>query len=107
MTLVPMVLILLEPDLGTVMLMMPVLFTMLFVAGALRIKHLAMIVLLAVAVSPALWFMLKPYQRERISSVLLQSRWVREKRRRTWPSADFLSEESSPNAVGGMNGAIT
>lgn len=77
-TLVPMVLILLEPDLGTVMLMMPVLFTMLFVAGA-RIKHLAMIVLLAVAVSPALWFMLKPYQRERISSVLLQSRWVREK----------------------------
>ena len=77
-TLVPMVLILLEPDLGTVMLMMPVFFTMLFVAGA-RIRHLAMIVLLAVVVSPAMWFMLRPYQRVRISSVLLQSRSVRDK----------------------------
>lgn len=82
LTLLPMVLILLEPDLGTVMLMMPVFFTMLFVAGA-RIKHLAMIVLLAVVVSPAMWFMLKPYQRERISSVLLQSRWIREKAERS------------------------
>ena len=62
LTLLPMFLILLEPDLGTVLLMMPVFFTMLFVAGA-RIKHLAMIVLLAVVVSPAMWFMLRPYQR--------------------------------------------
>ncbi len=77
-TLLPMVLILLEPDLGTVLLMMPVFFTMLFVAGA-RIKHLALVVLLAVAVSPMLWFMLRPYQRIRISSVLLQSQWLRQK----------------------------
>ncbi len=77
-TLLPMVLILLEPDLGTVLLMMPVFFTMLFVAGA-RIKHLAMVILLAVVVSPAMWFMLRPYQRTRISSVLLQSQWIREK----------------------------
>jgi rod shape determining protein RodA len=78
LTLFPMVLILLEPDLGTMLLMMPVLFTMLFVAGA-RVRHLALIILLAVAVSPALWFKMKPYQRTRISSVLLQSEWVREK----------------------------
>jgi rod shape determining protein RodA len=77
-TLLPMVLILLEPDLGTVLLMMPVFFTMLFVAGA-RIKHLALVVLLALAVSPMLWFMLRPYQRIRISSVLLQSQWLRQK----------------------------
>ena len=77
-TLLPMVLILLEPDLGTVLLMMPVFFTMLFVAGA-RIKHLVLIVLLAILVSPAMWLMLKGYQRERISSVLLQSDWVRKK----------------------------
>ncbi len=51
---------------------------MLFVAGA-RIKHLALVVLLAVAVSPMLWFMLRPYQRIRISSVLLQSQWLRQK----------------------------
>ncbi len=78
LTLIPMVLILLEPDLGTMLLMMPILFMMLFVAGA-RVKHLVLIVLLAVAVSPALWFKMRPYQRTRISSVLLQSEWVREK----------------------------
>jgi cell division protein FtsW (lipid II flippase) len=78
LTLLPMVLILLEPDLGTVMLMMPVFFTMLFVAGA-KVKHLLIIVLMALAVSPLLWHKMKPYQRTRISSVLLQSGWVREK----------------------------
>ena len=77
-TLLPMVLILLEPDLGTVMLMMPVFFTMLFVAGA-RLKHLLLVVFLAILVSPALWLMLRPYQRIRISSVVLQSEWVRAK----------------------------
>ena len=51
LTLVPMALILVEPDLGTVMLMMPILFTMLFMAGA-RVKHLVLIILLAVLVSP-------------------------------------------------------
>jgi len=77
-TLLPMVLILLEPDLGTVLLMMPVFFTMLFVAGA-RLKHLLLIILLAILVSPGMWFMLRPYQRTRVSSVLLQSEWIRHK----------------------------
>jgi len=78
LTLVPMVLILLEPDLGTVMLMMPILVTMLFVAGA-KVKHFMIVVLMAVLVSPALWFKMKSYQRTRISSVVLQSKWVRDK----------------------------
>ncbi|MHC4125853.1 MAG: FtsW/RodA/SpoVE family cell cycle protein [Planctomycetota bacterium] len=78
LTLLAMVLILLEPDLGTVMLMMPILFTMLFVAGA-KVKHLAIIVLMAILVSPLLWWQMNPYQRIRISSVLLQNDWVREK----------------------------
>lgn len=76
LTLVPIALILPEPDLGTVMLLMPVLFTMLFVAGA-RVKHLALIILLGLAVSPLFWLKMRPYQRERISSVLLQNDWVR------------------------------
>jgi len=78
LTLLPMVLILLEPDLGTVMLMMPVLFTMLFVAGA-KIKHLLIVVLMAILISPLLWFKMQDYQRTRISSVLLQSGWIRQK----------------------------
>ena len=76
LTLLPMVLILLEPDLGTVMLMMPVLFTMLFVAGA-KVRHLLLIILMAVLVSPLMWLKMRPYQRIRISSVLLQSEYIR------------------------------
>ncbi len=78
LTLVPMVLILFEPDLGTILLMMPILFAMLFVAGA-KVKHLLLIVLLAVLVSPLMWFFMKDYQRTRVSSVLLQSSWIRQK----------------------------
>lgn len=78
LTLLPMVLILLEPDLGTVLLMMPIFFTMLFVAGA-KVRHLSIIVLMALLVSPLLWYKMEPYQRTRVSSVFLQSKSVREK----------------------------
>jgi len=78
LTLLPMILILLEPDLGTVLLMMPILFTMLFVAGA-KVKHLLIIILMALLVSPLLWSKMRTYQRNRISSVVLQNTWVREK----------------------------
>jgi rod shape determining protein RodA len=78
LTVLPMMLILLEPDLGTVLLMMPILLTMLFIAGA-KIKHLLLIILLALLVSPILWHKMRPYQRTRISSVLLQNSWIRNK----------------------------
>ncbi|UCC98849.1 MAG: rod shape-determining protein RodA [Phycisphaerales bacterium] len=77
LALLPMVLILPEPDLGTVLLLMPILFTMLFAAGA-KVKHLLLIVLMALMVSPMLWYKMRPYQRIRISSLLLQNAWVRE-----------------------------
>ena len=78
LTLLPMLLILLEPDLGTVLLMMPVLFTMLFVAGA-KVRHLLIIILLTILISPLLWRQMNTYQRIRISSVLLQNEWIQEK----------------------------
>ncbi len=78
LALLPMVLILPEPDLGTVMLMMPILFIMLFVAGA-KVKHLLLIMLMALMVSPLLWYKMEAYQRIRISSVLLQNASLREK----------------------------
>jgi len=81
LALLPMILILPEPDLGTVLLMMPILFTMLFVAGA-KVKHLLIIIFMAVMVSPLLWFKMEDYQRIRISSVVLQNAWVREKAER-------------------------
>jgi rod shape determining protein RodA len=50
---------------------------MLFVAGA-KVKHLLIIVLMAILVSPLLWYKMEEYQRQRISSVVLQNAWVRE-----------------------------
>ena len=78
LTVLPMLMILLEPDLGTVMLMMPVLFTMLFVAGA-KVKHLLVIILMAVLISPLLWMKMADYQKIRISSVFLQNELIRQK----------------------------
>jgi cell division protein FtsW (lipid II flippase) len=78
LTILPTVLILLEPDLGTVLLMLPVFFVMLFVAGA-KVRHLAIMLVIALAISPVLWLKMQPYQRLRISSVLLQSDWLRQK----------------------------
>ncbi len=72
LTILPMALILLEPDLGTVLLMMPVFLTMLFLAGA-KVKHLVVIIVLAILAFPILWLQMHDYQRMRISSVLFQS----------------------------------
>ncbi|MDA0589498.1 MAG: FtsW/RodA/SpoVE family cell cycle protein [Planctomycetota bacterium] len=71
MALVPIVLILKEPDLGTSLLFLPVLFAMLFAAGA-RPRHLATIALLGVLASPFLWMQMSAEQKSRIVSVFTQ-----------------------------------
>ncbi|MCS7034241.1 MAG: rod shape-determining protein RodA [Phycisphaerae bacterium] len=53
--LLPVALILKQPDLGTALIFIPTLFGMLFLAGA-RLSHLAAVVGLAIAVTPVLWF---------------------------------------------------
>ncbi len=65
LTFVPLMLILMEPDLGTGLLMLPVLFAMLFVAGA-RILHLGLVVLMGVVSVPMAWRVMEPYQRSRV-----------------------------------------
>jgi len=95
LTLVPMVLILLEPDLGTVMLMMPILITMLFVAGA-KVRHFLIVVLMSLMVSPLLWHNMKSYQRIRIASLVLQSSWVRDKaEKHPWLGEVLVGEKFS------------
>lgn len=72
LTLVPMLLIVREPDLGTVILLLPVLFAMLFVAGA-RMKHLALIACTGIASMPLFYFFaIEEYQRDRIRVLLRQ-----------------------------------
>ncbi|HSW46918.1 MAG TPA: FtsW/RodA/SpoVE family cell cycle protein [Phycisphaerae bacterium] len=75
-TLVPMALILKQPDLGTVLFFLPVLFVMLFVAGA-RLRHLLVIILLGLLCAPVFWFKIRDYQRLRVTGVLLQSTTLR------------------------------
>jgi cell division protein FtsW (lipid II flippase) len=89
LTLLAMVLILLEPDLGTVILMMPILFAMLFAAGA-KGRHLLLIIGLALATSPILWMSMHDYQRMRISSLVLQSPRIRTLARKHPPLARIL-----------------
>ena len=73
LTLVPMTLILLEPDLGTMLMLLPVLFAMLFVAGA-RLRHLVLIVMIGCATLPVFYFYaMKDYQRERFQILFKQN----------------------------------
>jgi cell division protein FtsW (lipid II flippase) len=71
LTLVPLILVLKEPDLGTALLFLPMLFAMLLAAGA-RVRHLALIGLMGVAVTPVLWLGMNAEQKSRVVSLLTQ-----------------------------------
>jgi len=127
LTLIPMGLIFLEPDLGTVLLMLPVFLTMLFLAGA-KVKHLVLIILAGIIAIPILWLNMHDYQRMRVSSVLLQSRidgsdnWLKQQcmtkpwlakllgvsseRLRTWEADEgfHLTRSKLAIASGGLSG---
>jgi len=65
----PLALILKQPDLGTALVLVPMLVVGAFLAG-LQWKHAAAIVLIGVLMLPAGWHFLKPYQKERVTSFL-------------------------------------
>jgi len=69
--LVPVALILREPDLGTSLVFLPVLFSMLFAAGA-RPRHLALMLMLGAAVTPLLWMGMSAEQKSRIVTLFVQ-----------------------------------
>jgi cell division protein FtsW (lipid II flippase) len=69
--LVPVALILREPDLGTSLVFLPVLFSMLFAAGA-RPRHLALMFVLGAAVTPLLWMGMSAEQKSRIVTLFVQ-----------------------------------
>jgi cell division protein FtsW (lipid II flippase) len=70
-TLVPVLLILKEPDLGTSMVFLPVFFVMLFAAGAKR-GDLACVMLAGLLVVPLLWTQMSLEQKTRITSLFEQ-----------------------------------
>ncbi len=73
LTLLPAALILSQPDLGTAMLFIPMLFGVLWVAGA-KAKHLALVVAMGLLAAPILFFgFMHDYQQKRILVFLGQA----------------------------------
>jgi rod shape determining protein RodA len=62
---IPFALVLLQPDLGTALLLVPVFFAILFVGGA-KPKYLIRMILLGLACMPVFWHLLRDYQRQRL-----------------------------------------
>ncbi|MBI2472770.1 MAG: rod shape-determining protein RodA [Planctomycetes bacterium] len=70
LTFIPMALIVKQPDLGTALVMVPILLSILYTAG-IRLYHLFMLIGVGMAISPLVWmFMLKSYQKMRIIGFL-------------------------------------
>ena len=63
--LVPMFLIILQPDMGTTITFLPPLIVLMFLAG-MRYKWILAAILAGIACMPVFWLFLKPYQKDRI-----------------------------------------
>jgi rod shape determining protein RodA len=101
LALAPLVLVLREPDLGTAMVFLPVLFVMLFSAGA-RIRHLVLLGFAGLAVMPLLWTQMSREQKSRVTA-LFQQPAAEEK-----PSTDTyqLYQAKQMMALGGGWGSL-
>lgn len=71
LTVAPLLLVLREPDLGTSLVFLPVLFVMLYAAGA-RKKDLAILVGLGVLLAPVLWTQMSGEQKSRVTALFEQ-----------------------------------
>ncbi len=58
-----------QPDMGTAAVLMIIWLGMLFVAGV-RVRHIALLAVVALVVAPLIWALMKPYMRDRIVSFL-------------------------------------
>ncbi|HEV2973300.1 MAG TPA: FtsW/RodA/SpoVE family cell cycle protein [Pirellulales bacterium] len=100
MTLVPLWLILKEPDLGTSLVFVPVLLAMTLAAGA-RLPHLVAIILLGVATIPALWSQMSGDQRSRVTALWEQNL----PRQSPTPAGYHLHQAKRMFALGGWRGS--
>jgi len=62
---VPFTLVILQPDLGTALLLIPIFFTMLLVSGA-DLRHISAMMALGLMSIPFFWHFLREYQRQRL-----------------------------------------
>ena len=101
LTTVPVLLVLKEPDLGTASVFLPVLFVMLFVAGARR-RDLMAIVLAGLVMLPLLWTQMSHEQKSRVTALLDQP--AADQR----PTSDTyqLYQAKRMMALGGFGGSL-
>jgi rod shape determining protein RodA len=101
--LLPTGLVLLEPDLGTSLLFIPVFLAMVFAAGA-RVRHLAMLIGCGAAAAVGFYFspLMSPYQKVRVQAVLRQN-----EENQAWHMAAGYQLRQSKIAIGsgGVAGA--
>lgn len=73
LSMIPMVLVLVEPNLGMTLLFLPILFAMLIAAGA-KVKHLLLVVVIGLSIAPLSYPFLMKHQRDRIDAIIAQVR---------------------------------
>ena len=66
---VPMLMVLAQPDLGTALTYLPIAIMGLFLGG-MKAKHAVVILAIAALLAPVAWHVLKPYQRDRLTSFM-------------------------------------
>ncbi|MFA5142810.1 MAG: rod shape-determining protein RodA [Candidatus Omnitrophota bacterium] len=62
---IPFVLVLLQPDLGTALLLVPIFFTVMVVSGA-KLRYIGVMILIGLAGLPFFWHFLRDYQKQRL-----------------------------------------
>jgi cell division protein FtsW (lipid II flippase) len=101
LTLIPVLLILKEPDLGTSLVFLPIFFVMLFAAGAKRMD-LACVVLAGFCILPLLWTQMSVEQKSRITALFDQP----PPGRRPSDDAYHLHQAKQFRALGGVWGSF-
>lgn len=80
-TLLPMLLIMMQPDLGTSLVFMPIVFAMVFASGV-PVKHLILLILVGLnVVIPLYHFGLHDYQKNRVKMFVFQSQMSQEQKK--------------------------
>jgi rod shape determining protein RodA len=66
---IPMLMVLKQPDLGTALTYLPIAIMGLFLGG-LKWRHAAVILIIGALLAPVAWHVLKPYQKDRLTSFM-------------------------------------
>ncbi len=101
LTVVPLFLILREPDLGTATLFLPILFAVVFAAGA-KVRHLVCVCMAGTLMLPVVWTQMSAEQRSRVVAVFTQTDGE------SIPTDDgfHLHQSKQVIALGGLTGSF-